>query len=371
MAPKDTQTVDSEISNKESMISTFEEDMTPEVVSGPEVGQYMDEDDFENSGMTVIDVEDEGESLVAKETSDWLDGLTPDVPQTELPASADPLTHYLARLRYIEPLPADEQQRLAVEFRENDDLRAAQLLILTNLRLVVKIAREYQRRWANLLDLIQEGNVGLSEAVKRYDPYRGVKFTSYAQYWIRAMILNYLMNHFQPVKIGSTRAGRKLFYNLKKAREQLRREGFMATPQAIADMLGVPEAEVVRVSEYLDAPPISIDATAPGHEKTTYGELLPADTDSPEERAADEEATAQLHETIKAFGDGLTKERERSIWFDRMIAEDPRSLVELGNQYGVSKERIRQVEAQIRKRFKQFLISRHGEDVQFEFIQDT
>ncbi|MEO1271969.1 MAG: sigma-70 family RNA polymerase sigma factor [Myxococcota bacterium] len=246
-----------------------------------------------------------------------------------------------------------------------------QLLILTNLRLVVKIAREYQRRWANLLDLIQEGNVGLSEAVKRYDPYRGVKFTSYAQYWIRAMILNYLMNHFQPVKIGSTRAGRKLFYNLKKAREQLRREGYMATPKAIADMLGVPEAEVVRVSEYLDAPPLSIDATAPGHEKTTYGELLPSDVDSPEEQAAEEEVSSQLHETIQAFGEGLTKERERSIWFDRMVAEDPRSLVELGDQYGVSKERIRQVEAQIRKRFKQFLISRHGEEVQFEFIQDN
>ncbi len=284
--------------------------------------------------------------------------------------STDPLTQYLARLRYVEPLPADEQQALAIRYKEKDDIRAAQKLVLTNLRLVVKISREYQRRWANLLDLIQEGNVGLAEAVKRYDPYRGVKFTSYAQYWIRAMILNYLMNHFQPVKIGSTRAGRKLFFNLKKAREQLRQQGFQATPNLIADMLGVDEAEVVRVSEYLDAPPLSIDARAPGYEKTTYGELIPSDVDTPEEVASQGQRSFQLGETIAAFGDNLTDDRERAIWFERMIAEDPASLVILGDRYGVSKERIRQVEAQIRKRFKAFLIERHGEEVSLEFFED-
>lgn len=289
---------------------------------------------------------------------------------TELPVNTDPLSAYLARLRTVEPLPAEEQQELAIRYREGEDLDAARMLILTNLRLVVKIAREYQRRWANLLDLIQEGNVGLAEAVKRYDPYRGVKFTSYAQYWIRAMILNYLMNHFQPVKIGSTRAGRKLFYNLKKAREELRRQGFMATPKAIADYLGVDETEVVRVSEYLDAPPISIDARAPGHEKTTYGDLLPSDIENPEERASEQESTAQLHETIRLFGDTLDKDREQAIWYERMIAEEPRSLVDLGERFGVSKERIRQVEVQIRNKFKTFLLDRHGDDVQFEFMHD-
>ena len=140
-------------------------------------------------------------------------------------SSSDPLTLYLSHIRNHPILDADSQQKLAVRYKQHNDLEAAQLLVLTNLRLVVKIAREYKRRWANLLELIQEGNVGLSEAIQRYDPYRHVKFTSYAQYWIRAMILNYLMNHFQPIRIGSTRAGRKLFYNLKKARSQLQREG--------------------------------------------------------------------------------------------------------------------------------------------------
>jgi RNA polymerase sigma-32 factor len=308
-------------------------------------------------------------SDVVEKTLDYIDLDLPAMPGGDDLISTDPLTQYLARLRYIEPLPAPEQQALAIRFKEEDDMRAAQKLVLTNLRLVVKIAREYQRRWANLLDLIQEGNVGLAEAVKRYDPYRGVKFTSYAQYWIRAMILNYLMNHFQPVKIGSTRAGRKLFYNLKKAREQLRRQGFMATPNLIADMLGVDEAEVVRVSEYLDSPPISIDAKAPGYDKTTYGELIPSSSNSPEEVAAQGEINVKLAQTISVFGQDLKDDRDRAIWHERMIAEDPVSLVVLGDRFGVSKERIRQIEVQIRKRFKAFLIARHGEDVQFEFIE--
>lgn len=299
-----------------------------------------------------------------------LDRLAMTVLHHEMPAGADPLTAYLARLKHVEPLPADRQQELAIRYKETEDLEAAKLLILTNLRLVVKIAREYQRRWASLLDLIQEGNVGLAEAVRRYDPYRGVKFTSYAQYWIRAMILNYLMNHFQPVKIGSTRAGRKLFYNLKKVREELRRQGYLATPQAIAEYLGVDEGEVVRVSEYLDAPPLSIDARAPGHDKTTYGELLPSESASPEVETGAAETTSQLLASIREFGESLDKDRERAIWFERMVAEDPKSLVQLGEDFGVSKERIRQVEVQLRNRFKQFLLERHGDEVQFEFMQE-
>lgn len=337
------------------------EEISPEIVT--------EEEDVE---LDELDLIDELEEEQDEDQLPSMAALMPSLPPLteEAVMLADPLSQYLSRLRYIEPLPGDQQQSLAVSFKEEGDLIAAQKLVLTNLRLVVKIAREYQRRWANLLDLIQEGNVGLAEAVRRYDPYRGVKFTSYAQYWIRAMILNYLMNHFQPVKIGSTRAGRKLFYNLKKAREQLRRQGYMATPNQIADMLGVEEAEVVRVSEYLDAPPISIDAKAPGYEKTTYGELLPSDYASPEEDIARAEVDNQIGDTIRLFGEELDKKRERAIWFERMVAEDPRSLIDLGEEFGVSKERIRQVEVQLRNRFKKFLLERHGEAIQFEFMQD-
>lgn len=286
-----------------------------------------------------------------------------------LPANADPLTAYLARLNYIEPLPADEQQELAERYVNEKDLNAGKMLILTNLRLVVKLAREYQRRWTNLLDLIQEGNVGLSEAVTRYDPYRGVKFTSYAQYWIRAMILNYLMNHLHPVKIGSSRAGRKLFYNLKKARRELMRQGHHnPTPALIAEFLDVDEKEVVRVSAQLDAPPVYLDAQAPGHEKTTIGELMHAESANPEEMATEYDLASQLRSAINAFGEALDDDREKAIWFDRMIAEDPRSLVDLGEEWGVSKERIRQVEVQIREDFRRFLLDRLGDEVKMDFL---
>ena len=287
-----------------------------------------------------------------------------------LPANADPLTAYLARLNYIEPLSAEKQQQLAEQYINEKDGNAGKMLILTNLRLVVKLAREYQRRWTNLLDLIQEGNVGLAEAVTRYDPYRGVKFTSYAQYWIRAMILNYLMNHLHPVKIGSSRAGRKLFYNLKKARRELMRQGHRnPTPALIAEYLDVDEKEVVRVAAQLDAPPVYLDAQAPGHEKTTIGELMESESADPEEMATDYDLASRLREAINAFGEQIEDEREKAIWTKRMIAEDARSLVDLGEDWGVSKERIRQVEVQIRNDFRRFLLDRLGEDVRLDFLE--
>ncbi len=286
-----------------------------------------------------------------------------------LPANADPLTAYLSRLNYIEPLPADEQQHLAERYIDDQDVNAGKVLVMTNLRLVVKLAREYQRRWTNLLDLVQEGNVGLAEAITRYDPYRGVKFTSYAQYWIRAMILNYLMNHIHPVKIGSSRAGRKLFYNLKKARRELRRQGQEPTPAAIAEYLEVDEKEVVRIAAQLDAPPVYLDAQAPGHETTTIGELMRADGADPEEVVTDYDLASRLREAMEAFGAQIEDDREHAIWHERMILDEGKSLVDLGDDWGVSKERIRQVEVGIRDDFRRFLLDRLGDHVKDEFVE--
>ncbi|MDX9720282.1 MAG: sigma-70 family RNA polymerase sigma factor [Myxococcota bacterium] len=283
-------------------------------------------------------------------------------PLPDISAQADPLTVYLARLRNLPILSADEQQNLATRYKEAGDIEAARVLILTNLRLVVKIAREYRRRWTNLLELIQEGNVGLSEAIRRYDPYRQVKFTSYAQYWIRAMILNYLMNHFQPVRIGSTRAGRKLFYNLKKARAQLVRDGYLnPTPALIAEKLGVPEKDVIEVSQHLDVPPLSLEQKAPGYEDTTVGDLL-ADRGgvSPEEVFAKAEFEEKIREAMDEFSETIKDERERALWDERLVALEAITLSELGERFNVSKERIRQLEARLKDRFKTFLVQRLG-----------
>ena len=155
------------------------------------------------------------------------------------------------------------------------------------------------------------------------------------------MILNYLMNHLHPVKIGSSRAGRKLFYNLKKARRELIRRGHAnPTPQLIAEYLDVDEKEVVRVAAQLDAPPVFLDAQAPGHEKTTIGELMQSDSVDPETVVGKGEFQSQLLSVMKEFSEQMVDDRERAIWAERMVAEDPKSLVELGNEWGVSKERI-------------------------------
>ena len=279
-------------------------------------------------------------------------------------ASTDPLTIYLSHSRNHPILDADSQQKLALKYKKDNDLEAAQLLFLTNLRLVVKIAREYKRRWANLLELIQEGNVGLSEAIQRYDPYRHVRFTSYAQYWIRAMILNYLMNHFQPIRIGSTRAGRKLFYNLRKARAQLQQEGHSnPTPALVAEKLGVSEQDVIDVSRQMDQPALSIDQNAPGYENVTIGDLLRDDDENPEETVANAEFYDKVHEIMESFSQTLDDPRELALWNRRLMSDEPVTLAELGNEYHISKERIRQIEARLKDRFKDYISQRIDGDI--------
>lgn len=286
----------------------------------------------------------------------------------DISADTDPLSAYLNRLNHLAPLPAKVQQELAARYIDHDDQSAAKLLVLTNLRLVVKLAKEYQRRKTDLLELIQQGNLGLSEALIRYDPHRGVKFTSYAQYWIRAMILNYLMNHTHPVRIGGSRAGRKLFYNLKKARRSLLHNGHQPTAARVAQYLNVREEEVVRIAAQLDAPPVYLDAQAPGHEETTLGELMQAETIDPEQATAEYDLSCRVRRVIKAYAQRIPDERRESIWAQRMIADEPKTLAELGEYWGVSKERIRQIEVGMREDFREFLLEELGEEVRLNWL---
>lgn len=323
----------------------------------------------------VIDNEDADFDEGEGELDDLLLPLPDDAPLRKLPsyqlpampdtlAMADPLTAYLARLRHLPPLSAEEQQELAIAYHEHGDVDAARDLIMSNLRLVVKIAREYHRRRTNLMELVQEGNVGLAEAIRRYDPYRGVKFTSYAQYWIRAMILNYLMNVMQLIKVGSTRSGRKLFYNLRKAREELVQQGFLSpTTLQIAEHLGVSESEVIDVSRVLDQPALSFDAPVPGHEDGDLASFVAdPNTESPEDIVEELDMRRRIRRAIDAFRDTLNDDRERAIWDDRIAADDPMSLQELGDVFDVSRERIRQIEKSMKERFKSFWVEEVGEE---------
>jgi RNA polymerase sigma-32 factor len=227
--------------------------------------------------------------------------------------------------------------------------------VLSNLRLVVKLAMEYRRTWSNVLDLIQEGNVGLMQAVRRYDPYRGVKLSSYAVYWIRAYILKYILDNFRVVRLGTTRAQRKLFFRLNREKRELERQGFEASPLLLAERLEVSEADVVDMEQRLSKSDLSVDAPIRDEAgSATYGDFLESGGDSVEEQVGNEELRRVFLGKVNEFAGGLG-ERERRIVDERILAEEPRSLQDLGDEFGVTRERVRQLEARVVHQLRDFL----------------
>jgi RNA polymerase sigma-32 factor len=285
-----------------------------------------------------------------------------------LAGGGDLLTYYLQEIRRYSLLDPEEEKRVALEYYDSGDAAAAERLVTANLRLVVKIAFQYHRQWANVLDLIQEGNVGLVEALSRFDPYRGIRFSSYAQYWIRAMILRFLMDNFRLVRLGSTRNGRKLFFQLQKERQRLLAEGAVATTKALAERLEVPEAEVIAVDQHMRAPAMSLTTPTAGEEGRPLQDVVP-DTENldPEQRMAGSQLGELVREKLRAFEATLDDERERAIWRERLMAHDPASLSEIGDRYKVSKERIRQIQGRIEGRLKTFLHDELGDEMAFDF----
>lgn len=284
-----------------------------------------------------------------------------------LARGGDLLSYYLAEVRRYPLLDPEEENDLARRYAEEGDAEAAHRLVTANLRLVVKLAFQYHRQWSNVLDLIQEGNVGLVEALSRYDPYRGVRFSSYAQYWIRAMILRFLMDNYRLVRLGSTRHGRKLFFQLQKERDKLIKEGISPSTAALAERLEVPEQEIIDVDRQLSAPAMSLHAPIGDEEGRPLEEMVSGNLRDPGEAYERGELGSLVKEQLDAFARSLVDERERIIWQQRLTAAEPRSLAEIGEQFGVSKERIRQVEARIRKRLKDHLTAAMGDEIAFEF----
>lgn len=281
---------------------------------------------------------------VSEKDSDGEKGLVP----------FDPLRRYLTEIRRYPLLSREEEHRLAVEYKEYNNIEAAFRLVTSNLRLVVMIAREYQRAFSNLLDLIQEGNIGLMEAVKNFDPYRGVRFPSYAVWWIRAYIIRYIMNNWRMVKIGTTQAQRKLFFNLQKEKERLETEGFTPGPRLLAQRLDVKEAEVVEMEQRLSSRDLSTDVPIGDDEERTLLSVLPDNTQTPEESLAEKEYREALKEKMERFAEAL-KDKELVIFRERLLTEEPLTLREIGERYGISRERVRQIEERVKKRLKAYL----------------
>jgi RNA polymerase sigma-32 factor len=268
----------------------------------------------------------------------------------------DPLQRYLTEIRRYPLLSRDEEHRVALRYKETQDIEAAYRLVTANLRLVVLIARDYQRAFRNLLDLIQEGNIGLMEAVKNFDPYRGIRFPSYAVWWIRAYIIRYIMNNWRMVKIGTTQAQRKLFFNLQKEKERLEAEGFVAAPKLLAQRLDVKESEVIEMEQRLAARDLSVDAPLEAGGEATMLDFLPSKDATVEEKVANAESRELISRKVKEFGKTLSG-KDRVIFEGRLMAEEPLTLQEIGDRYDISRERVRQIEERIKKRLKAYLLA--------------
>ncbi|RZB32016.1 MAG: RNA polymerase sigma-32 factor [Desulfobacteraceae bacterium Eth-SRB1] len=266
----------------------------------------------------------------------------------------DPVQRYLTEISRYNLLTREEERKLAIEVYEHDDRDSAYIMVTSNLRLVVKIALEFQRVWMqNLLDLIQEGNVGLMQAVRKFDPYKNVKFSYYASFWIKAYILKFIMDNWRLVKIGTTQGQRKLFFKLKKEKQKLIDEGFDPKPKLLSQRLGVSEREIVDMDQRLNGWDVSLDAPIKEDSDTERVEVLQTESESIEEQVAKKEMESLLHDKIAEFRKKLTK-RELEIFDQRIFSDSSVTLQELGNRYEISRERVRQVEKNILKKMKEY-----------------
>ncbi len=286
---------------------------------------------------------------------------TPSLPKALIPvedrrlARLDPLQAYMAEVTRHRLLTREEEHALAVRYRETGDVKAAYKLVASNLRLVVKLAHEYHRNPLSLLDLVQEGNIGLMQAVKKYDPYRGVKLSSYAAWWIRAYILRYIMDNWKMVKLGTTEAQRKLFFKLRQEQDRLANQGIEVTPKLLAERLNVTEQDVMDMDQRLGHDELSLDAPlADDSTATRLDRILPSGAVPQDERLGNEELKQLFRERLSEFAQTL-KDKERFIFEKRLMTEEPMTLQEIGDHYGVSRERARQIEAGLIKKIQAYM----------------
>jgi RNA polymerase sigma-32 factor len=267
----------------------------------------------------------------------------------------DPLQIYLMEIKRYDLLTREEETELAIRVREQKDDKAACRLVTANLRLVVKIAMDFHRYWTkNLLDLIQEGNLGLLQAVKKFDPYRGIKFSYYASFWIKAYILKFIMDNWKLVKIGTTQSQRKLFFNLAKERDKLIAQGFAPEPRLLAERLDVKEEEVVEMTQRLGGWEVSLSSPVGEDSREAFGAFLPDPRTPIDDQLSEIENRDLLIKSLHEFRKTLSG-KEADIFDNRIMAEKPLTLQDLGDKYNISRERIRQLQEKIINQIKKWL----------------
>ncbi|MEJ2110754.1 MAG: RNA polymerase factor sigma-32 [Acidobacteriota bacterium] len=274
----------------------------------------------------------------------------------------DPLRRYMSEISRFTPLSRDEEHRLAIEYHNTGDRETAYRLVTSNLKLVVKIAMIYHKVYRNLLDLIQEGNLGLIQAVKRFDPYRGTRLPTYAAWWIKAFILKFLLDNTRMVKIGTTNARRKILLNLNKEKQALEAKGIIPTSKLLAENLGVDEEELKEVEQGMSGPDLSLDAPVGNQEDGNiyYIDTLHKMEQSVDDKIAQGEFRELLAKRFADFADTLS-EREQVILNNRLIADDPETLQQIADRYGISREAVRIAEKKLIAKLKSYIVESFGD----------
>ena len=265
------------------------------------------------------------------------------------------LQRYLQEISQFPLLSREETEELAIHYKETGDAEAAYKLVSSNLRLVVKVAMDFQKYWMqNFLDLIQEGNVGLVQAAKKFDPFREVKFSYYAAYWIRAYILKFIMDNWRMVKIGTTQAQRKLFFSLNKERKLLESQGFKPDTKLLAQRLNVKETEVIEMSQRMDNWDVSLESPVRDDYDDEQKDFIPHAGPSVEEVVAGREIKERMYDILNDLQKSLN-DKERTILQTRLLSDEPQTLQDIADIFGISRERVRQIEVNLLKKMKKHL----------------
>lgn len=277
-------------------------------------------------------------------------------------AKYDPFRAYMAELKKYPPLSREEEQELARRYRETGDRDAMFRLVTANLILVVRIAMSFRRAAKNLLDLIQEGNVGLLQAIDRFDPEMGNRLPTYAAWWIRAYMVKFLLDNVRLVRVGTTNSRRKLLRNLRKEQARLEAQGFDVGTKMLAEHLDVSENDVKEVQAALASHDVSMDAPMPGGDEDgrNRGDLMAEPGPDVEETVARRQLQDQAEQALDEFRVGLGK-RDRVLLDERIVSDDPITLQAVGDRFGTSREAVRQAEVRLMKRLRQFLTDRLGD----------
>jgi len=315
------------------------------------VAEVIHHDDAEEAPPTEAPHDDEAYESHEDVSADSAPTETPKGEGGRSLATTDPVALYLAEIRKYPLLTREKELELAKKYYESKDPSAAQALVTANLRFVVKVAAEYSRFGARMIDLIQEGNMGLMHGVREFNPYKGVRLITYAVWWIRGYIQEYLMKQYSLVKIGTTQNQKKLFYQLQRQKDELDSMGKSPDIKMLSTKLGIPEDEVRIMAQRMSGRDVSLDRTIDDESGTSLMDFQKADNHTPDEDLAQKEELSHLSEAIEALKEHLS-EREKIILAERILADEPLTLQEIGEKYGITREAVRQMEARLMKKIK-------------------